>query len=583
MIVVSITRNLDQYQKTLDYYRGHFIEGIRYLIIPPLDAYDDILGQDTRIESPKTRDKGYQETLYEVFTSFPDDEVIIVSPETRVVSDEFIKLFSSKESPKVYYEEEDGIWGAVFVKGDLFPSGNRKIDWVNLRNFELCQGDLSHYFPRTATLQKKAALPKILVFGVENLELKSTPREGSYESNELEVYSYYSSKNAMKLIAEIDPDCIITIGESEMLFPEICFAPSWLRIRWLHRPSVFSNLGDEAYHTAMMSMIEGKKEFPLISIITPIRNIGETLRKTYSSVAAQTWWNWEWILVNDGDDELTGEIAKELAAAEPRIKYYDIHPRSHSRVGEAKYRAFSLSEGDYLVELDHDDMLTPEAIELVALAFEKYPDAGFCYSNYAEVDVNFNDLSYGGDSFAYGYGLYSGFHHKGIYHTEQHTPHINPVSIRSNVAMPNHLRAWTRNAYFEAGAHCRRLSIMDDLDIIIRTFLSTKIVKIDWMCYWQFYFGLFYDNESGATNTQNLVRQDIQRRARTISEFYNIEIKKRFEELGKKDWAWEQNPEDPRNVNPIHSEGENRVNYVLDRETIEQRLYSRGLTTVYKT
>jgi hypothetical protein len=103
------------------------------------------------------------------------------------------------------------------------------------------------------------------------------------------------------------------------------------------------------------------------------------------------------------------------------------------------------------------------------------------------------------------------------------------------------------------------------------------------MCYWQFYFGLFYDNESGATNTQNLVRQDIQRRARTISEFYNIEIKKRFEELGKKDWAWEQNPEDPRNVNPIHSEGENRVNYVLDRETIEQRLYNRGLTTVYKT
>jgi hypothetical protein len=149
--------------------------------------------------------------------------------------------------------------------------------------------------------------------------------------------------------------------------------------------------------------------------------------------------------------------------------------------------------------------------------------------------------------------------------------------------MPNHLRAWTRNAYFGAGAHGRRLSIMDDLDIIIRTFLSTKIVKIDWMCYWQFYFGLFYDNQSGATNTQNLVRQDIQRRARTISEFYNIEIKKRFEELGKKDWAWEQNPEDPRNVNPIHSEGENRVNYVLDRETIEQRLYNRGLTTVYKT
>jgi glycosyltransferase involved in cell wall biosynthesis len=368
-----------------------------------------------------------------------------------------------------------------------------------------------------------------------------------------------------------------------MLFPEIFYQPSWLRLRWRHVQSITSDLGDIAYQTAMLSMIDDRKEYPLISIITPIRNIGERLRETYKSVIAQTWWNWEWILVNDGDDNITGEIAQELASIEPRIKYYDIQPRSNSRVGEAKYRGFSLSEGDYLVELDHDDMLVPEAIELVAFAFEKYPDAGFCYSNYAEVDINFNDLSYGGDSFAYGYGLYTGFHHQGIYHTEQHTPHINPVSIRSNVAMPNHLRAWTRNAYFGAGAHGRRLSIMDDLDIIIRTFLTTKMVKIDWMCYWQFYFGLFYDNQSNTTNTQNLVRQDIQRRARTISEFYKEKIKMRFEELGKKDWAWEQNREDPRNVNPMYGEAENRANYTLDRESIEQRLYYRGLTTVYKS
>ena len=584
MIVISITRNLDQYQKTLDYYRRQSIEGIRYLIIPPMDAHDDILKQDEKIESPMTRDKGYQETLYEVLTSLPDGEKIIFSPETRVVSDEFIldNWHINKIEAKVFYEEEDGIWGAVFTKGELFPCGNRKLDWVNLRNLDLHQIELSEYFPRIATLQKKAALPKILVFGVENLELKSIPREGTYESNELEVYSYYSSKNASKLIAEIDPDCIITIGESEMLFPEIFYAPSWIRLRWIHRPRVTERLGEEAYQTAMSSMLGAKKEYPLISIITPVRNIGERLRETYKSVAAQTWWNWEWVLVNDGDDEVTGEIAKELAASEPRVKYFDIYPRSNSRVGEAKYRAVSLSEGDYLVELDHDDMLTPEAIELVALAFEKYPDAGFCYSNYAEVDVNFGDLSYGGDSFAYGYGLYSGFHHKGSYHTEQHTPHINPVSIRSNVAMPNHLRAWTRDAYFSAGAHGRRHSIMDDLDLTIRTFLTTKIVKIDWMCYWQFYFGLFYDNQSNTTNTQNLVRQDIQRRARTISEFYNEKIKRRFEEFGKKDWAWEQNPEDPRLVHPVYGEGENRVNYVLDRETIEQRLYGRGLKSIYQ-
>jgi len=584
MVVINITRTLDQYQKTLDYYRSHLIDDIRYLIIPPMDALDVILFQDDRIKSPSTGEKGYQEILYEVVSSLPDHELIFFSPETRVISKDFLEKRLWRENT-IYYEEEDGIWGGVFRKDTLYPTGNRFFDWVNIKNSDISikQEDLSFKFPRTVSLQKKAALPKILVFGVENLELKSKPRPGSFESDELEVYSYYSSKNASKLLAEIDPDCIITVGESEMLFPEIFYQPSWLRLRWRHVQSITSDLGDIAYQTAMLSMIDDRKEYPLISIITPIRNIGERLRETYKSVIAQTWWNWEWILVNDGDDNITGEIAQELASIEPRIKYYDIQPRSNSRVGEAKYRGFSLSEGDYLVELDHDDMLVPEAIELVAFAFEKYPDAGFCYSNYAEVDINFNDLSYGGDSFAYGYGLYTGFHHQGIYHTEQHTPHINPVSIRSNVAMPNHLRAWTRNAYFGAGAHGRRLSIMDDLDIIIRTFLTTKMVKIDWMCYWQFYFGLFYDNQSNTTNTQNLVRQDIQRRARTISEFYKEKIKMRFEELGKKDWAWEQNREDPRNVNPMYGEAENRANYTLDRESIEQRLYYRGLTTVYKS
>jgi hypothetical protein len=62
----------------------------------------------------------------------------------------------------------------------------------------------------------------------------------------------------------------------------------------------------------------------------------------------------------------------------------------------------------------------------------------------------------------------------------------------------------------------------------------------------------------------------------------NIEIKKRFEELGKKDWAWEQNPEDPRAVHPVYGEGENVVNYTLSREIIEQRLYNRGLKSVYQ-
>lgn len=587
MTIIYITRSLDQYQKTIDNIRDTFVESIKYIVIPPAEVKDDVLEQESRIFSPPTWEKSLQEVLYDSVLSLPEDEKILIVPESRLVSEEFLESLSSVEwsldSGRVLYEEDGDIWAAIITKGEFFPTGNKFIDWMNLQNLNLVQEDLSKNFPRIRASQKKAAPPRILVFGAENVELKSTPTPESFESDELEVFSFYTSKNANRLIAELDPDTILTLGDSYKLYPELEKLPSWLKQRWIHEEKLNENTGQRCYLHAMTVMAFKSKEYPLISIVTPVRNIGEKLRQTYESVAAQTWWNWEWVLVNDGDDEATDRIAREIVSQEPRVRYYDIQPRSQNRVGEAKYRGFTLAEGDYLVELDHDDMLTPEAIELVALAFEKHPDAGFCYSNYAEVDVNFNNLSYGGESFAYGYGLYSSFDHRGVPHTEQHTPHINPISIRSNVAMPNHLRAWRKSTYLEIGGHSRRMSVMDDLDIIIRTFLTTRMVKIDWMCYWQFYFGLFY-NQSTTTNTQNLVRMDIQRRARTICNMYNERIMNRFENYyGVRDWAYWQNPKDPRNVVPVSGDEESRVSYLLRRETIEQHLYSRGIVPIYKS
>lgn len=581
MIILSITKTLDQFQNTLKYARSISNKPVKYTIIPPDDLLEESLNDFLDPSEPieVTFDGGdLQQKLYAAFGRIPLGEWITLLPENWLASEEFLSREISYEH--FFCEEEGGVYGGVFRSGTFCPSGIRQIDWVNMRGLNFEHLDFYSYFKRLES-QKKAALPKVLIFGAENISLKTLPRGN--ESDELEVYSYLSAKNAIKLIAELDPDVILTLGESYTLYPELVSLPPWLKARWIHDWNIKAETGEMCYNHAIRVMVEPDKNYPLISIITPVRNTGEKLRDTFESVMAQTWWNWEWVLVNDGEDSLTDKICKELTSKDLRIKYYDIQPRSNCKVGEAKRRGFSLANGDYLVELDHDDTLVPEAIELVALAFEQQPDAGFCYSNYAEVDSNFNNLSYGGSDFAYGYGLYSDFQHKGRTHTEQHTPHINPVSIRSNVAMPNHLRAWTREAYFKCGGHSRRLSIMDDLDILIRTFLTTKMVKIDWMCYWQFYLGLIYDNTSSFTNTQNLVRADIQRRARSISSHYNLRIKSRFEEMDIHDWAYEQNPDDPRYITPLRGSEEGRSCYLLSKETIEQRLYNRGIKSVYQS
>lgn len=65
-------------------------------------------------------------------------------------------------------------------------------------------------------------------------------------------------------------------------------------------------------------------------------------------------------------------------------------------------------------------------------------------------------------------------------------------------------------------------------------------------------------------NSHELTRKDIQRRVRSIMYYYNEKISKRFEELGYKDWAYEENPNNPLSVAPRFGEEENYVNYIYE-------------------
>ena len=161
----------------------------------------------------------------------------------------------------------------------------------------------------------------------------------------------------------------------------------------------------------------------------------------------------------------------------------------------------------------------------------KFPDAGFYYTDSAEVDQNWESLTYGG-GFAMGYGAYRDESALGMDFKVQVTPNLNPKTIRHIVGVPNHIRAWRRNLYYQIGGHNRGLSIADDYELLVRTFLNTKMCRIQKLGYIQF----IYDDASG-TNTHNSSRRDIQRRVRTVADYYSEAITKRFEDLGLEDWA----------------------------------------------
>lgn len=399
--------------------------------------------------------------------------------------------------------------------------------------------------------------PRVLVLGIdEKLDFKSN--HFGYESSNLNILQLKNDESIDKVLSTFNPDSIITIGESFGLFPNMCNKSLDIRKRWLHFNQIEDNLGDMSYKCANSYILDTSDiNTPLISFFTPIYNTGEKLWRTYESLRTQTYNNWEWVMVNDSTDGgFTLKIAESIAEQDCRVKIYDFRKKSGGIVGESKYRAATLCMGEYIMELDHDDILTNDAGYWMVEAFKRYPDSKFVYSDCAEIWENHSSITYG-EGFAYGYGSYRDEVYNGIAYKAMNTANLNPKTIRHIVGVPNHFRAWDRNFYMSIGGHNRRLTIADDYELIVRTFLKTKMVRIPKMLYLQFYH---------SNNTQNKTRADIQRRVRSIREFYNDKINQRFKDLGLKDWAYEHSPYDPLSCESRFGREENAANYIFSDE-----------------
>lgn len=401
------------------------------------------------------------------------------------------------------------------------------------------------------------SLPRILLIG-EDIDLKSE-KLSDFEEDNLNKRFILNDENINKEIYEFNPDSIVSIGDSYQNFPKLGMHSLDVRSRWLHFDKKDEKIGELAYQCSNFSILNGYDDnTPLVSLFTPIFNTGEKLIRTYKSIQNQTYNNWEWVIVNDSSDGgKTLKMAESIAENDPRVKVYDFRKKSGGIIGESKYRAAVLCRGKYIMELDHDDCLTNDALFYMVDAYKKFPDSKFVYSDCAEIDENYNSLTYG-DGFSFGYGSYYKDVYDGKIFDVAKTSNINPKTIRHIVGVPNHFRSWDREFYMSIGGHNRRLTIADDYELIVRSFLKTRFTRVPKLCYLQ-----FFHNSDSLNNTQNSSRADIQRRVRSISNFYNHKIKNRFNELGFEDWAYNENPNNPILSDSRFGENENFVNYTL--------------------
>lgn len=420
--------------------------------------------------------------------------------------------------------------------------------------------------------------PIICIFGTDE-------RPDFHNIDVMTILPYSDDTNAVNIISSMQPDVVITVGNSWGDFPNV----STINIhnRWIHYNSVADIKQESIYFCYISNLSKDflrmpQENMPLISCFSPSYNSTGKINRPFRSLRAQTYPYWEWIIINDQPHcPKNCQTLKELEESDARIRVYNINNNT-ANIGQHKFETASLARGKYLVELDHDDDLTPDCLEMVKGAFDQYPDAGFVYTDFCELfEKDLTPYKYG-HNWAYGFGGYYA-QMTNIPGVEEpvltwvaRSANMNELTISNIVGVPNHIRVWEKNLYLEIGGH-NPLAVGDDYELLIRTFLKTKFVRIPYLGYYQ------YRNQDGNTTFKRLPLITLIQSA-AYKVYYN-RIQGRLKELGVKQekyngglTVWEQSDEYVESSANYTYKREDKKTYVLlayqSMEQLDRTLHS---------
>lgn len=211
----------------------------------------------------------------------------------------------------------------------------------------------------------------------------------------------------------------------------------------------------------LTSQRETKFEYsPKISILVPTYNTPvKYLAEMVDSVILQSYENWE-LCIADGNStsEETKAMIKEYSEKDPRIKY--IFLRENKGISGNTNEALKLATGDYIGLLDHDDLLTPNALFEVARVINEAKGADVIYSDEDKTDSNTKN-----------------------YFEPHFKPDYSPDTLRSYNYIC-HFLVFRKSLIDEVGAFNSKYDGAQDYDLVLRlTETADKIIHIPKILY----------------------------------------------------------------------------------------------------
>ncbi len=121
---------------------------------------------------------------------------------------------------------------------------------------------------------------------------------------------------------------------------------------------------------------------PSVSIVMAAKNYARFLPQAVESVLAQTFTDWELLIIDDGSTDATPAVVRPFLA-DPRIRYTRADRLGQSR---AKNLGISLARGEFVAFLDADDAWEPAKVEKQLALFQDRPQVGVIYSRRSLMD-----------------------------------------------------------------------------------------------------------------------------------------------------------------------------------------------------
>ncbi|HLO52423.1 MAG TPA: glycosyltransferase [Kamptonema sp.] len=192
---------------------------------------------------------------------------------------------------------------------------------------------------------------------------------------------------------------------------------------------------------------------PKVSIDIPAYNREKYLGMAVRSVLDQTYRDFELIIVDDGSTDATLEIAQQFAREDDRVRV--LTDKVNRGAAYALKTGFAAARGEYVGQVDSDDLLEALAVEKTAAVLDENPDCGMAYTNYVEIDEN-------GKKTRVGWRC---------------SRHYSKEDLLTTF-MTFHFRLIRRSIYEQAGGIDLKFNMLEDYDLCLRISEITIIINI---------------------------------------------------------------------------------------------------------